>query len=62
MDHRNCSPLAVDLLDCMLHVDAAERASIDEVIAHEWVGGLSRVPWQGEGEGEFAEIALGDEP
>ena len=54
----SCSPPALAVLECMLQVEAADRASLEEVISHEWIGGMSHVPWQGEGEGEFEEVAL----
>ena len=40
------SPAAVDLVTRILTVNPEERASLDEVCEHEWVGGLDQVPWR----------------
>jgi len=41
-----CSAAAIDLVSRMLIVDPDERCTLDDVCAHEWVGGLEAVPWQ----------------
>ena len=41
-----CSEAAADLVTRMLTVNPEERASLDDVCEHEWVGGLEAVPWQ----------------
>lgn len=43
-DH--CSPAAMDLVGRLLRVDPLERCSLDDVCAHDWIGGLDAVPWQ----------------
>ena len=42
----HCSPAGIDLVRRLLCVDPNERCSLDDVCAHEWIGGLEAVPWQ----------------
>ena len=53
-----CDELATDLLRCMLKVDTSERSTLAEVIEHDWVGGMSAVPWQGLDEDTWQVVAL----